>query len=287
MNIYETMEDRKKRIDLAKSILYRLRYMIKNGLSEEDEEIVNSIYFESSYKIPLDISVLKRKEDYLEIEVPIKEHLKLTFRFELHPNFKIALNNINKKEEVELVQNNSFGYIRNKDFIRLSILFYINGEVEFTNYNYHQIMKDKELEEILVHEITHWFDEIRTKGKIKHSDKTNDIKDYYNSDDELNAYTQEIIKNIMDYLKDNKIKKENYKEEINKILKSNSFYIKYKDLLENLTSNNKKKLISRIFEFFVVHKNLLESISYSRIGDIKYYPIDIMKELYKNWLKCK
>ena len=116
---------------------------------------------------------------------------------------------------------------------------------------------------IIIHELIHWIDDIEWDiGQIK-------SKDYYNKPDEFNSYSLQMI----DYIKDQMLSNKNLKSSIKDIIKDGGFEKFWKNTTDNgfifssypiqnfeaailnnfynsLTDKNKKRLISRVSNYF-------------------------------------
>lgn len=97
-------------------------------------------------------------------------------------------------------------------------------------------------ENTFIHEFIHYLDMLRYTDTYKGKESKNDVE-YYNSPQEYNAFTMEIINNA---LKNKKLFLLPFEQFIKKILnKENS-----RGFIKNLNANYRKKLIARLYKLY-------------------------------------
>lgn len=134
----------------------------------------------------------------------------------------------------------------NKDIICIQFL-----PKEELNSNFNSQLKNyftDDVKDVLYHELVHYLDEKRIKNFGKNNSKHIIDSDYYNSNEEKNAFTQNII-NIIHKTKEDKIlfKKlngGNFNSLIKNIITKNDTF---NNFYNNLTLQNKKKLLKRLY----------------------------------------
>ena len=98
-------------------------------------------------------------------------------------------------------------------------------------------------DDFFIHEFIHYLDSKRYSNTYSIK-QPNSLEDYYNSPEEYNAYTHEIIKKILKT--ENKLKSLSFNEFLKRSMKYGS-----SEFLDNLNDENRKKLIKRLYSIYV------------------------------------
>ena len=142
------------------------------------------------------------------------------------------------------------------------ILYLLNNDLKLPEFIIDNIKKHGVIiQNILVHELTHYYDDMMLKGKgILLKNKTKNNKKYYNSFNEINAYTKQTIDLMIKYLtlvinsildNSNLTLEEEFNhilhELLNKVISSNDGI---KSFFNNLNEKNKKHVYKEIGLYF-------------------------------------
>ena len=109
----------------------------------------------------------------------------------------------------------------------------------------------------IIHEIIYFFDDDRSGGKSQ-GGSIEIITDYYNSPAEFNAYYQEGVFRISDWLSNDKIRDKLFNnmeisfDEFHKLIISKHLFDT--EFIENLNDRNRKSLLKRLYDFYVTKK---------------------------------
>jgi len=285
MKLLEDAQYRNLKIHFAKLITEKLQEKLGKLISKNEMFYLNEYPNKAQYLEVENTNIFQKTEEYWLLSIQLNdEYPEIIFEFVLNPN------KVNSKSKI------TFAYNKKSQHIIMPVLSYNDfDELCIELGDLYILSISKRLENILVHEITHWVDFMRTEGKIRFNTE-DDLKNYYNCDAELNSFTNEILSYIEQEgrkIKSNK----SVREIVNEVIRSYNFNNRFGELLNYLTVKNKKKLIKRIYDYFDKFGNLLECIQerfdlyeynkYFYILYENYYEKNNMKELYESIHKEK
>ena len=165
---------------------------------------------------------------------------------------KFNLNQLFENFNIDILLVNRIGKTDTRgfyDFKNNRMCFFILGDKEdrmsFEDYaRLANIRFDMWVEEdFFVHEFIHYLDSKRY-GETYSSKEHNSLEDYYNSPEEYNAFTHEIIKKVLK--NENKLKTLSFNEFLKRSMKYGS-----SEFLDNLNEENRKKLIKRLYSIYI------------------------------------
>lgn len=193
---------------------------------------------------------------------------------------KFNLNQIDKKYDLDILLVHTLGranhhYDHNANRMVFFILSQTSNKSDFNNNSNLARIRFKSWvnEDLFVHEFTHYLDANRYKDTYHFSNPENN-KEYYNSPEEYNAFSHEIINQILK--NKNSLMKLDFNVFLKKVLKYGSV-----DFIKSLSDNNKKKLKNRLYKIYSelngkqvnLNENILNQIKFSQSKNEDYIKI--------------
>lgn len=154
-------------------------------------------------------------------------------------------------------RSGTFSNYENYKIIQLFVLDDINN-FDISDY---LITKDNKMFSALTHELVYYYDnEIYDVEKQAEKLVGKGVKDYYNIPHELEAYLFTAVKNILSKIKKSKVQKRIYLNDFNEFKDDILFEIEMdnKDFFNNLTNENRKRILKRIYSIWNELKEMYE-----------------------------
>jgi hypothetical protein len=163
---------------------------------------------------------------------------------------KFNLNQLEKKYDLDILLVNRIGknsnhhYDQNANRLVFFIIPQTSDPLDFENNSYLARLKFNSLidENLFIHEFIHFLDGNRYGDTYSFSEPKND-NEYYNSPEEYNAYSQEIIKQLIK--NKSKLKDLPFEIFLNKTLKFGR-----EEFIFNLNDEYMKKLKNRLYKLY-------------------------------------